>query len=716
MEVRQVVCVVLTIYAHYGAVAQIPPSSPEAEDAPPFLRYGSEVCIELSECDGELNFPDKNCFCDDLCYIMGDCCGNIEKFVPDPPDYFLQKEQFVCSRVSGLVKIVDSYGVLLVSRCHSGWTDNNTRSLCEGDAYYFNENILLRTPVSDIHHIMYRNMYCAYCNYAYDIQFWNPEYHCVNETGVRHIPGSADCLLNFNAPTSAYKKRLCSLIPPVSTCPADADSELVANCSTNPYYLVYNDFNGNQMYRNEYCAMCQGLGVDRIWCENILPGITDGVTIDPRAPPYSFRLLVDFNSRLLNVNGTVQTDSEEKKCRDDEIYDFLYGICRSIVCVSPAEPAAGRCIILAAHSPEGSHDLDNCTWVKFGEGEYRIVNDSRLFILSQDKVYIAGEYTKNGSDVFICLDRNQSCLHDCNTPGVKFNFDKAESLLSTIGLIISIVSLTVTFIIYVCFAQQLMNTPGKILICLIIALWMAQLLFLLSAQVQGIHGLCTAFAVAIHYFFLAAFCWMNVISFDLWMTFSNTFGRSGSSSGSGKRLRMYHIYAWLIPFLIVCVAVVLDFSEFNLDVVNLKPGYGEGVCWISSRDALLLFFIGPLALFKTVDVISFIFTAVNIAKAKRQGAMARRKKNTCSLLINIKLSLVMGLTWVFAFVGNATNLTAFWYLFIVFNTLQGLFIALSFLCTKKVGRLLHERYEVVTSSFSKSTASGTQLTNVSKST
>ncbi|WAR17590.1 hypothetical protein MAR_032184 [Mya arenaria] len=86
---------------------------------------------------------------------------------------------------------------------------------------------------------------------------------------------------------------------------------------------------------------------------------------------------------------------------------------------------------------------------------------------------------------------------------------------------------------------------------------------------------------------------------------------------------------------------------------------------------------------------SFIFTVVHIARARKQRAVARRKKNTCSLLINIKLSLVMGLTWVFAFVANVANL-------------QGLFFAISFLCTRKVVRLVHEKYAVFSSTIKSS--------------
>lgn len=685
-----------------------------AEYGPPFLLYGEEFCEDRRHCSPGLSYPDKNCYCDSLCHIMGDCCVNIDEVEPNRPEVPLTKSQFTCSRISGLFHVVGTYGALIVSACHPDWQDTTTRDFCEqSESYISDEDSILGNPVSDKRNIMYKNMYCAYCNYEYDILFWPQEYKCVNKTDVRYIPGSPECMKTFLTPASGYTKRLCPLIPPVNTCLETARPELVQNCTEAPYYVVYNDFDISVNYKNEYCAMCNGLPPDRIWCESIIPTIAPPPETDPRSRSYSFRILVDFNNRYINVNGSLENQKTE--CADNEIYDFVIEKCREIICIPPAEPSGGRCVITSdSRLAEDSPALDNCTWVKFTEGEYRIYNDSNLLILSQEKVYSEREYKINGSDVFICLDRNQSCLYDCEQPGVRFDFNEVESVISLIGLIISLVSLTLTFIIYISFSQ-LMNTPGKILLCLIIALWIAQLLFLLSSSVENIRAMCIAFALGIHYFFLAAFCWMNVISFDLWMTFSQTFRTSGSSSRSGRRLRLYHLYAWTIPMAIVIIGIILDFSNFNIEHPTIKPGYGNGVCWISSRDALLAFFIGPLALFKIVDIVSFIFTAINIAKAKREGAMARSKKNTCSLLINIKLSLVMGLTWVFAFFANLTNVDGLWYLFIIFNTLQGLFIALSFLCTKKIGRLVHGRYTTLTSAFS-NTTSGTQLTNVSKST
>jgi hypothetical protein len=484
----------------------------------------------------------------------------------------------------------------------------------------------------------------------------------------------------------------------------------VKDCTDGIYAITFDE--RGMMYRNKYCAVCNGVSEDLLFCELLNPS-----TVNPLPPhdkgergTYSFRLLVDFNSGNVNNNGTIE---EGKQCKDNEIYDGFSRICREIFCAPPLVPVNGACnntVFSMVNMVEQVQDpyiqQKNCSWTKLNSHEYEFTNNSGLYILSHKKVYSTEDYLLNGTDVYICLNKTETCVSNCDTKSAYFS-DIVESYMTLVGLIVSIISLAITLAVYVAF-PQLLNIPGKILASLIISLLFAQILFLIAPEVQTFSSICTLFAILVHYFFLSAFCWMNVIAFDLWMTFSNRFMTPGSDTKGRKKFVRYSMYAWLVPIIIICPAIILDFVDFDASFSSLKPGYGKGVCWISSRDALILFLAGPLAVFKIFDVISFISTAIHIARAKKEGAMATRRKNTCSFIINIKLSLIMGLTWVFAFVANATNENVMWYLFIIFNSLQGLFIAICYLCTKKVGRLMSDKYKQVTTRYT----STTQITSV----
>lgn len=260
--------------------------------------------------------------------------------------------------------------------------------------------------------------------------------------------------------------------------------------------------------------------------------------------------------------------------------------------------------------------------------------------------------------------------------------------MSICGLITSIAGLLITLCAYLTFTE-LLNLPGKNLVCLMLSLIFAQTLFLCSNQAVSNAIACKVMAICVHYFFLSSFSWMNVIAFDLFTTFSHSFAPTRAASNSSKRFYSYSSYGWLVPFTITTIAVVLDLSY--AEVNGFRPGYGEGICWITSRNALLLFFVGPLAVFKLFDVVGFLCTWFHISRTKQQGLKAR-KQNDSSCWLYFKLCMVMGLTWLFAFVAILMNNTVMWYLFIVFNTLQGVVIALSFLCTRKVKRLINRQF------------------------
>ena len=88
------------------------------------------------------------------------------------------------------------------------------------------------------------------------------------------------------------------------------------------------------------------------------------------------------------------------------------------------------------------------------------------------------------------------------------------------------------------------------------------------------------------------------------------------------------------------------------------------------------------------------------------------KKSRKRLVLYTKLSTIVGLTWVSGFIATATKFEVLWYIFIVLNASQGIFIFVSFALSKKVLRLLKERKQL-TSSMALSSSSRHQNKTVS---
>ena len=74
-----------------------------------------------------------------------------------------------------------------------------------------------------------------------------------------------------------------------------------------------------------------------------------------------------------------------------------------------------------------------------------------MFVISQQKVYSSEKYLLNGEDVMICLNKSETCVNKCDVIKRVLYSDVVESYLTLVGLIVSILSLTVTLIVYTAF-------------------------------------------------------------------------------------------------------------------------------------------------------------------------------------------------------------------------------------------------------------------------
>ncbi|XP_048751357.2 G-protein coupled receptor Mth2-like [Ostrea edulis] len=220
------------------------------------------------------------------------------------------------------------------------------------------------------------------------------------------------------------------------------------------------------------------------------------------------------------------------------------------------------------------------------------------------------------------------------------------------------------------------------------SLFVAQLLHLVAPFIFEMknQSLCKALSIVTHFAFLAAFFWMNVMSFDIFFTFSTGFTNLSKTETSSKRMQFYVLYAWLGAVIIVGSAASVEYTSDS----SFKPGYGDGVCWISNSKGLIVFFLVPIAILLFSNFVFFLISAISIHMSSKKTSRILKRKNTFKLLIYIKLSVVMGLTWCFGFSAAATNSQVLWYLYIFFNTLQGFFIATFFVCTKKVLQIIRD--------------------------
>ena len=61
---------------------------------------------------------------------------------------------------------------------------------------------------------------------------------------------------------------------------------------------------------------------------------------------------------------------------------------------------------------------------------------------------------------------------------------------------------------------------------------------------------------------------------------------------------------------------------------------------------------------------------------------------------SFQVAFLMGFTWVFAFIAYYTNVAILWYVFIILNSSQGLYIFLAFTCTPQVISLWKTKLDI----------------------
>ena len=161
----------------------------------------------------------------------------------------------------------------------------------------------------------------------------------------------------------------------------------------------------------------------------------------------------------------------------------------------------------------------------------------------------------------------------------------------------------------------------------------------------------------------------------------------------------YNLVAWVIPAFVVGIAIATDVLPRKLWIFP-QPRYAKAiskddvwVCWIMNSAAVMVFFNIPIAISLTVSMIFFGMTIYVIAMAGRNQPIYTNNRRVSinarrRLVIYLRLSVIMGLTWLFGLLAAIVQLEILWLLYALTNALQGFYIGISFICTRRVSRLL----------------------------
>ncbi len=532
--------------------------------------------------------------------------------------------------------------------------------------------------------------------------------------------------------------------PAISTCSdswlqktdkpqSDCIKEACENPSINHY--VYSMRRPHPVYRNEFCAMCNGEEPASISCQQeayMVNALNKGmVNANYDGSFFPISIVIDLNKGgRRSVESRVGFELEKsvekilaelKQCPEHHVYNPYSHECEPLLCPDGEQYKNNGCFPLD-NSPTNETEIENESSIdclRIEVREYSMLDNMSLFINASESILDPGDYKLlTDGRVLICNEYQQIynvTYSNMTQPLFILKFSQAQSILSAIGQIISIIGLFILLIVY-SILPQLRNIPGKNVMCMSASLLLAQLLFLFGVGQTDVEPVCRVIAGVLHYSFLAAFYWMNIMSCDIWRTFSKQ--EVMSPTRKWRNFLFYSLYGWLSPALIVVLSITVNNSP------NVNPAYrvayAEDLCWINNRNALLVFFGIPIAVILLTNILFYCLTLRSLIEINKTTRVVHEKdENKQRYFLYIKLSVVMGLTWIFGFLATLTETEFLWYIFIILNSLQGAFICLSFVMTRKVWKLIREKWSKMGSHASiesdqtKSTALSTKRTSLS---
>ena len=355
--------------------------------------------------------------------------------------------------------------------------------------------------------------------------------------------------------------------------------------------------------------------------------------------------------------------------------------CRPVICPGGFSRGREQCVFVSNSSLIG--DLVNCSSGLVTLHDTEFTNLSNDTILFEGEMYNVVKFNANGSAT-ICPPNATTIFPNSTT----FSYPVGYFILTYIGCSLSVVGCALVLLTYGLF-KSLRTLPSLILMNLVTAILANNLLFIIGGPITEAFPsieLCTTVAVILHFFFLAQFTWMVLMSFQMARTFYQA--RKLISTEKTKPIFVaFFIIGWSIPLLITTVSIFVDFTTDSLVSYGVLSDGRLGSCWINHAESAIVAFIVPLVLTMIINLTLFIVVTVLLCLAARSSTKVDKKQNLTYFRVNAAVFSVTGLTWIFGFIALLAGTSWAWYPFIIFNSTQGFVIFIAFLFTKRVLKL-----------------------------
>ncbi|XP_063437477.1 adhesion G protein-coupled receptor B1-like [Mytilus trossulus] len=246
----------------------------------------------------------------------------------------------------------------------------------------------------------------------------------------------------------------------------------------------------------------------------------------------------------------------------------------------------------------------------------------------------------------------------------------AMDIISWIGLILSIIGLSLTIVLFIVFKHLRKGRVQQTLFNLALSLLSFLIIFIVGiGQTQDLKG-CIAVAVLLHYFILVAFMWMLMEGILQYLRFVKVLG-----TYIPNFILKTAVPAWGIPLIPVIIVLAYDHE--------LYIG-GNKACWMS-LSAFYYAFVIPVGIIILANIIIFIMILKNLWGRPKglQSNQSEKKRAMMNLRASLTVLVLIGLTWIFGFFTIEKASIVFQYIFTILNVFQGFIIFILFTAREK---------------------------------
>ena len=744
----------------------------------------AEGCsLPKGACDLE-DVANSSCRCDRECVIYGDCCSNA------PICSGKDAEENTANQLDGLLQC---RSIHLDARTKPAWMESFWMvSACPADWLAGRDDqILLDTknnctdgsdslpPVTDPDTgIVYKNEFCAVCHEVEIFQPWGYSFYCsffLNYLRFTDVEITAEIVEQFCIPcgfnsqsSPAREARPCfhdSLVydaclereelQNTTRTPIDEDQyqELVMQCQHGPispvvvgpppwpyfsreiYGIVFKIYHTIQ-YRNQYCAICNGIRAMYLTCINpylyrdeidhcrlraaeLTPPLPpprppeDGFPPIMPEPGPPFSIFLDVNGDTQIIHTETVSINVTTSCPDGEVFNPVDQRCRTTICPELRHGESctiGHTFIGPSNSMSNSTNSSLCdgALLHLEETEFELLPDNTT-LRFRGEIYDIVGYINNSLPI-ICTDFTQNGTHEINVTITtnSYSYPEALYIVTYISSSLSVIGCAFVLLTYSIF-KELRTLPGKILMNLAAAILGTCVILLIGiTKFDLADKVCHTTAILLQWLVLCQFSWMTIMSFE-----------STRSLLRGSRLKpvqapkiknqiflLYMLIGWGLPTIITGVTVIINYTTGYIE-------YGEdGFCWIGHVASFYIVFLAPVALSVLLNFIALSITTYLLFKASTK--LEKKQNNIFYIRIYLSVFSITGLTWTVGFVAILARGEWAWYLFIILTSTQGFAICMAFLFTKKVGSLYKEFFLPPISSFGSSSKKSIEVTPARK--